>query len=670
MKNTGTLQKGMISAALLLGWLLAPSSLRAQNATTAGAVSASARSSTWIAVEVPFSGDDNGNGYTIYEIGTSSGGPFSSTGAVWRFLPGTPAWRANVFGSLSPATTYFVRVTFVDPDGVVGANPQVIGPVTTLAASSNGVTVEPATAVALQDEIYVSVPISDDANRNSFGTVEVATSAAGPWTRKCGSTVDRNLPFHPKRCRIRSLTPGTDYWVRVTILDADGVAGPNPQIIGPIRYNGLANLALGRPISADPGWGCCPNPAQLVDGRIQNDAWFFGFAWTGGNSCWAGGCPPGFKQATVDLGLGTTFSRAVVWYHDPASVPTTWKFQYSNDGVSWTDAHSNTEPLCRSAVDEMPGAWYDPACGHDATFTPVTARFFRFTFDDRTLFRGLHGWAVEIEVYQGAPVDTDGDGVPDDDDNCPNTPNPNQADGDGDGVGDACDNCPATPNADQADGDGDGVGDVCDACPADPENDADGDGVCGDVDHCPGTVIPEGVPTVRLGVNRFALTDGDTVFDTTPPTGQGPGRSYTTTDTGGCSCEQIIAAQGLGQGHTRHGCSISAMDDWVAFVAGAPKRGDAEAAPAEVPETYVLEGNYPNPFNPQTAIRFGLPETAQVRLVVYDVRGRQVRVLAEGVRAAGMHEVTFDATGLPSGVYFYRLTAGAFSASRHMVLSK
>ena len=48
--------------------------------------------------------------------------------------------------------------------------------------------------------------------------------------------------------------------------------------------------------------------------------------------------------------------------------------------------------------------------------------------------------------------------------------------------------------------------------------------------------------------------------------GNGPGRSYTTTDTAGCSCEQIITALGLGEGHTKHGCSISAMDEWVALV--------------------------------------------------------------------------------------------------------
>ena len=96
--------------------------------------------------------------------------------------------------------------------------------------------------------------------------------------------------------------------------------------------------------------------------------------------------------------------------------------------------------------------------------------------------------------------------------------------------------------------------------------DRDGDGVLDNDDVCDGTVIPEDVPTVRLGKNRFALTDDDGIFDTNSPNGRGPGRSYTIEDTAGCSCEQIIEAQGLGNGHTKFGCSISAMDDWVALV--------------------------------------------------------------------------------------------------------
>lgn len=188
------------------------------------------------------------------------------------------------------------------------------------------------------------------------------------------------------------------------------------------------------------------------------------------------------------------------------------------------------------------------------------------------------------DVCDACPFDADNDADMDgfcaDDDNCPSANNPDQADSDGDGAGDACDicpfdadndsdmdglcadddNCPETYNPEQIDLDGDGIGDLCDDCV-----DVDHDGVCDEADRCPGTQLPEGVPTERLGVNRFADIDGDGVFDTTSPKGKGPGRAYTIAMTGGCSCEQIIAALGLGEGHTKFGCSISAMDDWLAL---------------------------------------------------------------------------------------------------------
>ena len=106
---------------------------------------------------------------------------------------------------------------------------------------------------------------------------------------------------------------------------------------------------------------------------------------------------------------------------------------------------------------------------------------------------------------------------------------------------------------------------------------------------------------------------------------------------------------------------------------GADKRHagkEAAAAQAEVPSEYVLEGNYPNPFNPQTTIRFGVPASAVVRLVVYDVLGRQVRVLVEGMREAGTHEVVFEANGLPSGTYLARLETPAGSFVQMMQLVK
>lgn len=99
-------------------------------------------------------------------------------------------------------------------------------------------------------------------------------------------------------------------------------------------------------------------------------------------------------------------------------------------------------------------------------------------------------------------ADTDGDGVRDPDDNCVTTPNPGQGDYDGDGEGDACDddidgdgipndpdNCPLIPNPDQTDTDGDGVGDVCDS-DDDPNNDIDNDGIPNDDDNCPSIPNP------------------------------------------------------------------------------------------------------------------------------------------------------------------------------------
>ena len=85
----------------------------------------------------------------------------------------------------------------------------------------------------------------------------------------------------------------------------------------------------------------------------------------------------------------------------------------------------------------------------------------------------------------GGCIDSDEDGVCDQDDNCVNTPNPDQADVDDDGVGDACDNCPGTPNPNQEDGDGDGIGDACEDC-----SDVDEDGVCDVDDNCPETPNP------------------------------------------------------------------------------------------------------------------------------------------------------------------------------------
>ncbi len=95
--------------------------------------------------------------------------------------------------------------------------------------------------------------------------------------------------------------------------------------------------------------------------------------------------------------------------------------------------------------------------------------------------------------------------------------------------------------------------------------DRDSDGVFDSLDACPATSIPEGAPSNGLGTNRWALMDSDFAFDTSSPKGKGKGpkRSYTTSDTAGCSCQQIIAAMGLGKGHSKFGCSTGVMNSWM-----------------------------------------------------------------------------------------------------------
>ena len=91
---------------------------------------------------------------------------------------------------------------------------------------------------------------------------------------------------------------------------------------------------------------------------------------------------------------------------------------------------------------------------------------------------------------------------------------------------------------------------------------------------------------------------------------------------------------------------------------------------AEVPEAIVLYPNFPNPFNPTTSIRYALPQAAEVRLVVYDVLGRQVAVLAEGMKPPGEHLVEVDAGRWASGLYFYTIEAAGQKQTQRMVLIK
>jgi hypothetical protein len=89
-----------------------------------------------------------------------------------------------------------------------------------------------------------------------------------------------------------------------------------------------------------------------------------------------------------------------------------------------------------------------------------------------------------------------------------------------------------------------------------------------------------------------------------------------------------------------------------------------------LPAGFALEQNYPNPFNPSTMIGFTIPKAGYVTLKVYDILGREVQTLVNERQNAGNHSVTFSASNLPSGMYFYRLQAGNYSATKKLLLLK
>jgi hypothetical protein len=88
----------------------------------------------------------------------------------------------------------------------------------------------------------------------------------------------------------------------------------------------------------------------------------------------------------------------------------------------------------------------------------------------------------------------------------------------------------------------------------------------------------------------------------------------------------------------------------------------------EVPDHSVLQQNYPNPFNPSTTIRYVLPKQSFVTLAVYDLLGREVTTLINALEEPGYKSVEWNAGGVASGVYLYRLTAGDFMQTRKLLV--
>jgi photosystem II stability/assembly factor-like uncharacterized protein len=89
-----------------------------------------------------------------------------------------------------------------------------------------------------------------------------------------------------------------------------------------------------------------------------------------------------------------------------------------------------------------------------------------------------------------------------------------------------------------------------------------------------------------------------------------------------------------------------------------------------VPESDLLYQNYPNPFNPLTTIEYFISRPSAIKIIIYDITGREVKIIYDGLQGSGTHKIKFDSSELSSGVYFYKLEAGDFTESKKMVIIK
>jgi flagellar hook assembly protein FlgD len=91
---------------------------------------------------------------------------------------------------------------------------------------------------------------------------------------------------------------------------------------------------------------------------------------------------------------------------------------------------------------------------------------------------------------------------------------------------------------------------------------------------------------------------------------------------------------------------------------------------SSLPNRVELSQNYPNPFNAKTSIEYALPSDSHVKIEIYNLLGQSIETLVEEDQSAGYHQVLWNAGDAPTGVYFYRIEAAGFTATKKMLLAK
>ena len=190
------------------------------------------------------------------------------------------------------------------------------------------------------------------------------------------------------------------------------------------------------------------------------------------------------------------------------------------------------------------------------------------------------------------------------------------------------------------------------------------------------TLMTEPEPTVVAGNFEFGQTSAYTEIETpgtynliVAPSGSvdeaevfslaldAPGEAY-----------MVVIAPGTSAGKLE-GIVVYAID-YEGNVVEPAVVTSTDGTDPELPDSFALHGNYPNPFNPTTTIGYDVPETSDVKIAVYDALGRMVDALRTSRQVPGAYTVTWNAQFMPSGVYFVRMEAGSFVETRKMVLTK
>ncbi|MDZ4712578.1 MAG: SBBP repeat-containing protein [bacterium] len=182
----------------------------------------------------------------------------------------------------------------------------------------------------------------------------------------------------------------------------------------------------------------------------------------------------------------------------------------------------------------------------------------------------------------------------------------------------------------------------------------------------------------------LVLDDSNNVYVTGKSTGQGSGFDYATVKYNNNGAQTNISRfNGPANGNDVSN-SVALDNQRNIYVTGSSSNGftddyatikyftlsGIQSIGNVIPSEFKLSQNYPNPFNPSTTIRFSLPVYSDISLKVYDIKGQEISKLADGSLQAGNYEVTFDASLIPSGIYFYKLVTPSVTITKKMTLLK